>query len=762
MQGSEPEVGRSALRREDPDLLTGSSRFVDDLALPGMVHARFVRSPLAHAAIRGVDAAAARATGGVVAVLDGQEIDVGPLIPPLETQGALPLPQDVLARTVARFAGEPLAVVVAESPYIAEDAVDLVSVDLEPLPVVADPEAAVLPGSPAVHEGLPNVTFEREFAAGDVEDAFARAVVTFERRLRSRRSAAVPLEPRGLVVAPEGDGICVWASTQTPYMLRDVLAEMLGLAPELVRVMGVSVGGGFGQKAHVYVEDVVVAWLALRLQRPVKWIEDRSENLLASGHARDQTIHVRAAADASGRLLAVDVDLLVDVGAYGPYAHGHIIEAAGTPGMIPGPYRLGAYRYRTRAVCTNKVPLGGYRGVGMPLATFVHERVMDILARELGLDAVEVRRRNLLTRQELPYTSLGGHRYDSGDYPRALAAAAERIGAAGFADERRQARAAGRLLGLGFASYTEFTAPNAAVFRARGMVAVRGDDAAHVALHADGRARVWTTLPPIGQGSLTTFAQIAADALGLPFEAVSVEHGDTRVGGLNGTGTAMSRSAISGGGAILAASAVIMERLREDAADELEVDPEDMIVAGGRVQVRGAPARGVPVGTLVARAKPDRYRVSSSFDPDAVCYAYATHACVVEIDPDTARVTIRRYVVAEDCGRVINPAIVKGQVVGGVAQGIGGALYELHHYDEDGQLQTASFMDYLLPSAREIPALEIEHLGSPADTPTGARGAGEGGAIGPPAAIANAVGNALGVECNELPITPEWVWQALR
>jgi carbon-monoxide dehydrogenase large subunit len=735
---------------------------VDDIRLPRTVHARFVRSPMAHARVKGVETAAARAAAGVVAVMVGADIDVGPLTPPLATPGVLALPQDVLARSVVRFAGEPFAVVLADSPYAAEDAADLVAADFDPLPVVVDPEQAVLTDAPPVHAGLPNVTFERSFTAGDVDHALATAEVRFERRLRSHRSAAAPLEPRGLLVAPEGDGLCVRASTQAPYMLRDVLAELLDLEPDLVRVVGVSVGGGFGQKAHVYIEDVAVAWLALHLGRPVKWIEDRGENLLASGHARDQIIDVRAAADAQGRLLALDVDLLVDVGAYGPYAHGHIIEAAGTPGMIPGPYRLPAYRYRTRAVCTNKVPLGGYRGVGMPLATFVHERVMDVIAAELALDKVEVRRRNLLTPRDLPYTSLGGHRYDSGDYPAALSVAADRIGAATFEDERREARAAGRLIGLGFASFTEFTAPNAAVFRARGMLAVRGDDAAHVALDADGRATVWTTLPPIGQGSLTTFAQITADAIGLPLEAVNVAHADTGVGGLNGTGTAMSRSAISGGGAIMLASAEITRRLREDAADELEAAPEDMIVVDGNVEVRGAPGHGLTIAGLVRRAMPDRYRVSSAFDPEAVTYAYATHACCVEIDPDTAGVWILRYVVAEDCGRIINPAIVDGQVRGGVAQGIGGALHELHHYDEDGQLQTASFMDYLVPTAREIPGVQVVHLGVPTTSPTGARGVGEGGAVGSPAAVANAVSDALGVECNELPITPERVWQALR
>jgi carbon-monoxide dehydrogenase large subunit len=518
------------------------------------------------------------------------------------------------------------------------------------------------------------------------------------------------------------------------------------------------VGGGFGQKAHVYPEEIVVAWLALELGVPVKWIEDRSENLLAASHARDQEVWVRAAASADGRLLAVEADVVCDTGAYGVFPQGHLLEPAGTPGMIPGPYRLQHYRARGRAVTTSKAPEGAYRGVGLPVSAFVHERLMDILAGELGLDRAEIRRRNFVRPEEFPYTSVTHHRYDSGRYAEALEAALDAIGYEGFAREQDEARAEGRLLGLGLSSYVEFTGINSKVFARRGVLGIPGYDGACVKLDGTGKATLWTTLPSMGQGLATTFAQLVAEGLGLRVEDVTVAPPDTSVGDLEGTGTFASRSAISGGGAIQAACAVVRGRLLEDASSRLEVAAADLDVVESAVRVVGAPERAVSVADLAGEAAEGRYEASSQFDPPEICYPYATHACVVEVDAETGRVDLLRYAIAEDCGTVINPLIVEGQTHGATAQGIGGTLYEEIAYDEDGNLVNASLMDYLVLTASEMPELDVRHLETPSpDSPHGVKGAGEGGTLAPPAAIANAVANALGAELNELPLTPERV-----
>lgn len=753
-------IGRAVGRREDRALLLGSGQFVDDLHLDGMLHARFVRSPFAHGSLLGIDTEAAEATPGTIAVLTAADLDLPPIEIPLEDPGVLPLPRPVLAERVVRFVGEAVAVVLADSPYAAEDGAEAVLLDIDPRPAVVDCVAGAAPDAPLVHDYTTNVLFERQFEAGEgVDAAFCEARVVVEATLVSPRSSAAPMEPRGLVAAPAPDGgLHVWASTQVPHQLATVLAQVLGLDLGKIRVMSPDVGGGFGQKAHVYPEDVVVSAVAIRSGRPIKWVEDRAENLIASSHAHDQTLRVRAAADREGRLLAIDADILCDVGAWGLYAHGHPLEAAGsTPSMIPGPYRLPAYRYRSRAVCTNKAPIGGYRGVGMPVAVFVHERLMDKLAEASGVDPAEIRRRNLISTGELPYTSLTGHRYDSGDYPRALALALERIGYHSFPAEQIKARANGRLLGLGIACCVEYSAPNARAFSTRGMVGLRGFDDAFAAL-GDEEITIWTTLPSTGQGLHTTFAQMAADALDLPLDAVEVARPDTAVGPLDGTGTLASRSAVAGGGAVCKAVSELRRRMLDDAGQLLEVAVADLEFVRGRVQVKGASWRGVGWQELVERADDDRYRVAARFDPEATTYPYGVHACRVEIEAATGRVAVTRYVVVEDCGPLINPMIVEGQVHGGVAQGLAGALFEKVVYDEDGQIVTGSLMDFLMPTAAELPSVELVHLETPApSSPNGAKGVGESGALAPGAAVANAVTNALLCDCDELPVQPEWV-----
>jgi carbon-monoxide dehydrogenase large subunit len=752
-------IGRPLLRLEDRPLLTGSGRFIDDIVLPGMMHVRFVRSPAAHAEILALDLEAARAVPGVTGVFVAADLGLSPLHPRIENPHATSPPRPLLAERVVRFVGEPIVAIVARSPYGAEDAAGLVGLSFAPLEVVADTleaEAAV-----PLHAESSNVLLDSTLDAGEVDAAFASADVVIERSFRNPRYSAMPIEPRGVVAAPDGEGIRVWSSSQVPHILADVIAELLGLARERVRVLVPDIGGGFGQKAHAYPEEIIVAALALRLQAPIKWIEDRSENLMASSHARDQQVHVRVAADALGRLLAIDADVTCDTGAYGVYPHGHLLEALGTAAMIPGPYRLAHYRARSRSVATNKCPEGAYRGVGLPVSAFVHERIMDVLAGVVGVDRAEIRRRNLIGTDELPYTTVSHQRYDSGDYALALARALEAVDFDAFPEEQRRARSDGRLLGLGIASYVEYSGLGSAVFSGRGMVGIPGWDRAWIALDENGGATVNTTLPSMGQGLATTFAQLTAAALALEPESVRVERPDTAAGAGGGTGTFASRSAITGGGAIGVAADELIQRLLADAADQLEVAVDDLELRAGRVGVKGSPSQEVAYGEIVA-ANPARFRAEGMFDPERTAYPYATHVCTVEVDPETGAVTLLRYVVAEDCGRIINPQIVAGQAHGAVAQGIGGALLEAMHYDEDGQLLTASLMDYLVPTASDLIALELDHLQIPApESPGGVKGVGEGGTLAPAAAIANAVSDALGVELNELPLTPERVRRAV-
>jgi carbon-monoxide dehydrogenase large subunit len=755
--------GRPLLRAEDRPLLTGSATFVDDVALPEMLHVAFLRSPLAHARIARIDLREARALADVAAALAAPDLAAPPLISPCETPSAFRPPRPLLADGVVRFVGEPIAVVAADTRYAAEDALERIELDLDPLEAIVDPGRGLADGAPCLHDHDSNLYVETRIELGEVGSAFEDAAVVVERTLRHGRVTALPIEPRGLVAEPDGDGVRLLASTQGPHKLQLAVADAMGIPNERVRVVCAAVGGGFGQKAHVYPEEIVVALLARRLGRPVKWVEDRGENIIGASHARDQRLRVRAAADADGRLLGLDVEQIVDQGAYGTYPHGAVLEALTTPALLPGPYRLPALRVHGRAVATNKCPQGAYRGVGFAVAVYVHERMLDAIALELGLDAAEIRRRNLVRADEMPYTSLTHQSYDGGDYAAALELALAAIGYDGFADEQRRAREEGRLVGVGISCYVEPTGMNSRVFQGRGMVGIEGFDGAHIALDGNGTATVWTTTPAIGQGTDTTFAQLVADELELDPSQVRVAPSDTSVGGLAGTGTFASRSAVSAGGAVSKAGSELRRRLLEDAGEQLEVAVADLELTEGVVRVAGTPTAAVPIRDLVSRADPGRYAVSAQWDPPAVAYPYATHACVVEIDPETGGVSILRYAIAEDCGRVINPSIVEGQIHGATLQGIAEALYESILYDEDGQLQNASLMDYLVPTASEAPLLALDHLQTPSPTSAnGVKGVGEGGTVGAPAAVAGAVANALGVEVTELPLSPERVWKLAR
>jgi aerobic carbon-monoxide dehydrogenase large subunit len=745
---------------EDRALLEGRAGFLDDLRVDGVLHLAFARSVHAHALLHGVDLSAAARSPGVSLAFGARELGgVGSLSPELKRPGAARVERPVLAGERARFVGEPIAAVVATDPYLAEDAADAIAIDYEPIAAIASIEDALDSELPALH-GEHNVIFREEREQGDVDSAFGSAAVVIERTFRNPRYSAAPMENRGVLALPDGDGLVLWSGTQIPHILEETLAELLGLAAGQVRVRCPDIGGGFGQKAHVFPEEIAVAWAALRLGRPVKWVEDRRENLLGSAHAREQRVRARAAADADGRLLALDAEVHCDVGAYGIFPWGQLLEALGTPAILPGPYDLRNYRYVTHALATNKAPQGAYRGVGLPVAAFVHERMMDLLAAELRLDRGEIRRVNYVPSEDFPYITATGLRYDSGDYGAALDAALELVGYKDFEEQRQAAASEGRLLGLGIASYVEWTGTNSKTYAGRGMSNVRGYDAGRVALNEDGSVSVWTSCPALGQGVGTTFAQIVSEHLGVPFELVRTELVDT-ANSPPGSGSFASRSAISAGGALISVSAQVRERILDTAARTLEANPADMVIEDGRVAVRGSPAASLSLAEVVAAAEPGYLDIGEPYDPEETAYPYATHACVVEVDDDTGDVRILRYVVAEDCGPEINPIVVEGQVHGATAQGIGGTLYEAMRFGDDGQAVTGSFMDYLVPTACELPAISITHLETPApDLRGGFKGVGEGGTLAPPGALANAVSHALGVEINELPIDPELVLRA--
>ncbi|HET8755580.1 MAG TPA: aerobic carbon-monoxide dehydrogenase large subunit [Solirubrobacteraceae bacterium] len=782
--------GERVERHEDDRLLLGQGRYTDDFESDA-AHAAFVRSQHAHARIVDIDVAGALDVDGVYAVytyddLDGTFAEPLPLIIPHEAI-ADGRTQYALARDEVRYVGETIAMVVARDRYIAEDAADAIVVQYEPLPVVADVEAAAAPGAPVVHTGRDdNVIARVAEEHGDVDAGFANAAHTFQWRFDIERSAATPLEARGVVARFGEDGsLLVHDSTQAPTGIRNGLSRLFDLDLDRVNVVAPDVGGGFGVKViQFYPEEVMVPLAARRLGMAVKWTEDRREHFVGSTHERKQVHHVRVGADGDGRIVAFETSFLHDSGAYCPY--GLIIPII-SAAQLPGPYRLDNYRYDFTALFTNCVATSPYRGAGRPHGAFVMERVMDRLAAELKLDRAEIRRRNLIGPDEFPYDvgvtfqDGGPTVYDSGDYPTGLERLLEEADYAGFEKRRRSARRKGRRIGLGIAAYVEGT----------GIGPYEG---AAVNVQVDGTVTVATGLSSQGQGHQTIFAQIVAAELGVPVDRIRVRTGDTRGFGW-GVGTFASRTAVVSGNAVHKAAVAVRAQAAELAARVLEADPEDIEFADGRVGVVGAPAQGLPIGQLAAIANPLRYafgeesaqaalytrRVYASQDvplpdgttpglnateyysPASGVYGFGIHAAEVEVDLATCEVRILRYTVGHDCGRIINPIIVEGQMYGGVAQGIGGALYERMAYDEDGQLLNASFMDFLMPYATELPEPVLFHTETPSpNNALGVKGVGEAGTIPVAAAIANAISDAIGKQVDKMPISPSELFELVH
>jgi carbon-monoxide dehydrogenase large subunit len=770
-------VGAPVPRNEDPRLLTGRALFVDDLQPHGLLHAAFVRSPYAHARLRGVDVDAARRRPGVHAVLKAADLGdywrPGPLLvqpPPIDGIVFHARTQVPLARDKVRHAGEPVAVIVADSRYLAEDAAAEVVIDAEPLPAVVDLEAALRPGSPLVHDDLEsNVAAHAAQRKGDYASARAGAAAVLARRFRYDRGSSAPIENRGVVAQwdARAEQLVVWDTTQAPIPIRGGLAAMLGLSPSQVRVVAPAIGGGFGPKIMMfYPEEVLIPWLAMRLHRPVKWIEDREESFRATTQERGQIHDAEIALDSEGRILGVRDVFLHDTGAYDPYGLTVPINSQCT---LLGQYRVPHYESEFTAVFTNKTIVTPYRGAGRQHGVFVMERLLDLAARELGMDRVEIRRRNLLPPDAFPhdhgilYQDFRPLVYDSGDYLPALEQAAERIGWRQFlAEEQPRLRREGRRTGIGLVTYVEGT----------GIGPYEG---ARVTIESDGRVSAATGVGTQGQGHFTVFAQVVADQLGVTPAEVRVVTGDTAEFGW-GTGTFASRGAVVAGNAFHAASLRVRAKVLAHAAEALEAAPEDLELSGGRVFVRGAPERGVTLRDLAARANPLRGAVepgtepgleaTTYFGPERGATASGVHAMIVEVDPATFRVEVKRYVVVHDCGRVLNPLILEGQIQGGVAQGLGNAFYEQLHFDAQGQLLNATFMDYLLPGAAEVPDIETGHVETRSPlNPLGVKGAGEAGAIPVGALFAQAVEDALGIEGLELleiPLSPDRLFALVR
>ena len=817
-QGTIRHMGRSIPMREAEPLLRGKGTYVSDLRFPGMLHAAVLRSPHAHATIQAIDVSAALAMPGVVRILTGEDIRdaIEPFPSSFEFHPApwleaiKPVLKGPRARVLAlgkvRYVGEPVAMVVAEDRYLAEDALDGIAVDYEPLPPVVDPEAALEPDAVRIHEDAgDNVVFHFSIAKGNPDRALADAPHRIEERLHHRRHGGIPMEGRGVVAMAEVKPrrLTVWSSTQVPHSVRRQIAGQLGMAEETVRVVAPHVGGGFGPKVLVYPEEVLVPYLALELGRPVQWIEDRREHFISTAHARDQIHYVELGFDGDGRILALKDRFLLDNGAYNPMG---LTDAYNTSAHLQGPYRIPNLAVTGTCVSTNKVPNAPYRGAGRPEAVFVMERCIDRIAGELDLDPAEVRFRNLVQPEEIPYDAgilyRDGQpvRYDNGDFPATLAKAMEacgyhevrtrqndaakdreavrsgrttREGGTGTdADVQRErivrrdgkAPRDGRYIGVGIGFYTEGTG-------------VGSFEGARVEVDSSGKLLVSVGASGHGQGHETVFSQLTADLWGVAPEDVTVVGGDTDAIRY-GVGTFASRSTVNAGTAIHEATRRLKAKVFELAGHLLEANPDDLATRDGRVFVAERPDRGVSLAELAAAAVPGwatklpegmepNLEATYYYVPQTVTWAHAAHVAVVEVDAGTGEVKLLDYAVAHDSGPAINPLFVEGQVRGGVAQGIGGALYEEFVYDELGQLLTGTFLDYLMPTCGEVPAIKQVHLETPSPlNPLGLKGIGEGGAIAPPVAVANAVVDALrplgGIEISETPVTPERVLALIR
>jgi aerobic carbon-monoxide dehydrogenase large subunit len=763
-------VGARVRRKEDPRLITGGSTYVDDLHLAGMLYVAIVRSPYAHARINGIDADEALSMPGVRRVLTGRECrQIMKPVHVMASEAGLALDrEDVeegdialvpIAIDRARYVGEPVAAVVADSATTARDAADLVVVDYEPLDTVIDPEQALKDGAPQLYDDSPNnIAATYEHKQGDIDAAFANAAHTVNVRIKSQRLAGVPLEGRAVVAAPDplSGGLTVWSSTQAPHNNRNELAESLSMPTSQVRVVAPEVGGGFGVKIGNYPEDFAVAALARDMGRPMKWVESRSENLLTTHHGRAQVGYLEAAADEKGKITGLRMKLVQDIGSY-PRDTGNMEL---TCQMGVGCYDIPAVDQEATGVYTNTMAVGAYRGAGRPEAAYYIERLVDLIADEAGLDPVEVRRVNFIQPDQFPYVTSAGERYDTGDYEKALNKALEVSSYEQLRKEQAELRQQGRYLGIGLASYVE-------------ICGFGPYDSSTVRVDPSGAVRVFTGISPHGQGQETTFAQLVVDNLGADFDNVFVHHGDTS-NTPQGKGTMGSRGLAVGGAALMMSINKVKEKALRIAAFMLEASVDDVEMSDGEFRVKGTPDRMVTLTEVAKKAYTDELpegippglESTDYFAPPDEVFPFGTHIAVVEVFPDTGKVQIVKYFSVDDCGPRISPMLVEGQVHGGLAQGIAQALFEEMHYDDGGQLLTGSLMDYAIPKAKHLISFTLDKTETTTPiNPLGVKGIGEAATIGSTPAIANAVIDALepfGVRHVDVPMTPERVWRAIQ
>ena len=763
-------IGAPIKRRDDPRLIQGLAHYVDDFNPPGTLHMALARSPYGKANIRSVDTSKAAAADGVVAVYTHEEtkgigpVPVGGLVPDAKVPA-----QPILAEAQVLFAGEPVVAVIAETRYGARDAAELVEIDYEPLDAVVDLEAALEPGSPKVHDDYEsNEAFQWGIAGGDVEAGLREADVIVREKMTNARVAPLALEPRGVLAhyLPGEDKMTLWTSTQVPHKVRTLVAGQIGMPENRMRVIAPEVGGGFGSKLNIYREEALAAFVSRELGVPIKWVESRSENFMTTIHGRGQVGEIEMGLKNDGTITAFRYNVLADCGAYYQLLTVAIFTLTGL--MLPGPYKIANIEMNATGVFTNKVATDAYRGAGRPEATYILERMMDIAARELGIDPVEIRRKNFPDKSEFPFSTSAGLSYDSGDYHAALDRALEATDYPAMRAEQEEARKGGRYLGIGLSTYVEICGmgPSAAL-------GGQGWESARVRVEPTGKATVFSGASPHGQGQQTSFAQIVADGLGIDANDVTVIHGDTDVVPY-GVGTFGSRGTVVGGSAVVYARDKVRAKMAKFAALEFEADANDIEFGDGKVFVKSAPEKSAGFSDIAmlaynAIALPEDtepgLEETHFFEPSNFTFPFGAHIVLAEVDPETGEVDILRYVAVDDVGNMINPLLVHGQIHGGIAQGTGQALEEEMLYGEGGQPLNASLMHYALPKANRLPRFELLHTTTPTDVnPLGAKGVGEAGTIGSTPAVVNAVLDALspfGITHIDMPLRPERLWRAI-
>jgi carbon-monoxide dehydrogenase large subunit len=772
MAGPSRLIGAPIKRREDPRLVQGLSHYVDDIKLVNTLDCTFLRSDYAHADIKSINTEAAENLSGVVKVITGADIEgkVGSIPCAAEIEGLKVPDHPALAVGRVRFVGEPIAAVVATDPYIARDALDLIEVEYDELPVVADLDKAIEPDSTVIYDEFDdNIAFTMPLDAGEVDAAFAEADHVVSQRFVNQRLIPNSIEPRGVLAEylPGEGTLTVWSSTQVPHHLKTILSLLLDLPEQLVRVIAPEVGGGFGSKLNVYPEEAVVAYLATQLRKPVKWIEKRSEGFTTTIHGRDQVDYVDMAVQNDGTITGLRAKLLANMGAYHQLLT-PIIPVL-TYLMMPGAYKIPNIRLELIGVFTNKMATDAYRGAGRPEATHIIERMVDLAAQKLGMEPKEIRFKNFPQPDEFPLEMPTGVTYDSGNYQMSFNKALDAVDYDSLRAQQAELRGQGRYMGIGIATYAEICGMGPSVGVAGG-----GWESGTVRIERTGKVTVLTGVSPHGQGQETSFAQIVADEYGISIDDIAVIHGDTGRQP-QGIGTFGSRATAVGGAALIIATKQVKEKMAQIAAHLLEANADDLVFEDGNIFVQGSPDPAVTFAEVAAAAHaavnlpPEvepGLEATHFFEPSNFTYPFGAHISIVEVDPETGEIDLQRYVAVDDCGNIINPMLVDGQVHGGIAQGLGQAMYEGAVYDENGQLLTGSFMDYAIPKATQVPRFETEHTTTPSPVnPLGVKGVGEAGTIASSPCLVNAVVDALspfGITDIDMPMTPNRVWQTIQ